>query len=314
MTRAFDPFTLPLAGTQLIEASAGTGKTYSIASLYLLLLLKKRLTVEQILVVTFTEAATAELHERIRCRVRDAVKAFADNDHQDDFFKKLLAESSDLKEDHAFLLRALAEIDGAAISTIHGFCHRVLQQHALDSGLLFDLELTGATADLLQEVVEDFWVESFYDMDRRLVALVRKEIPVDQIIAFAREACSKRDYPVVCGNDVSMTIDDLVELCDQTYRLTRQCWQSEKETISRIFDGAQGLATHGKNLLDDGLLDQVDAFFAADHSSSYLINKDCQLITNDNLHDTSAKTKIFTATAIKKGLVPENPLQHGSSW
>ncbi|HIJ77834.1 MAG: exodeoxyribonuclease V subunit beta [Desulfobulbaceae bacterium] len=305
MSRPFDPFTLPLVGSQLIEASAGTGKTYSIASLYLLLLLKRRLTVEQILVVTFTEAATAELHARIRNRVRDAVDAFAGKPPQDEFFQKLLADSPDLQADHAFLLRALGEIDNAAISTIHGFCHRVLQQHALDSGLLFDLELTGATSDLLQEVVEDFWVESFYHMDRRLAALVRKAIDGKDLIKFAGQVSGKRDYPVVGGDDAPMAIAGLVELCDETYQQARQCWQAEKATISQLFDNAQGLAAQGKRLLADGLLARIDDFLAGDKPLSYLVQKDCRLITDGNLHDPGAK--IFTATAIKKGQVPENP-------
>ena len=70
---ALDVFGCPLAGIQLIEASAGTGKTWNICGLYLRLLLEKRLTVQQILVVTFTNAATAELRERVRSRIVDAL-------------------------------------------------------------------------------------------------------------------------------------------------------------------------------------------------------------------------------------------------
>ena len=69
--RALDPLTLPLQGTQLIEAGAGTGKTYNITLLYLRLLLEGAFDVEQILVVTFTEAATGELRDRIRSCIGD---------------------------------------------------------------------------------------------------------------------------------------------------------------------------------------------------------------------------------------------------
>ena len=70
--RQLDQTTLSLEGTHLIEASAGTGKTHTIASLYLRLLLERELNVNQILVVTFTNAATAELRGRIRGRLREA--------------------------------------------------------------------------------------------------------------------------------------------------------------------------------------------------------------------------------------------------
>ena len=67
----FDVFACPLDGTQLIEASAGTGKTWSLAGLYLRLLLERGLPVAQILVVTFTKAAVAELRDRIRSRIAE---------------------------------------------------------------------------------------------------------------------------------------------------------------------------------------------------------------------------------------------------
>lgn len=74
VAETLDPLRLPLQGERLIEASAGTGKTFTIAALYLRLLLglggsaafPRPLTVEELLVVTFTEAATAELRGRIR--------------------------------------------------------------------------------------------------------------------------------------------------------------------------------------------------------------------------------------------------------
>ena len=68
-----NPLTLNLHGQILIEASAGTGKTYTIALLFLRLLLEKGLSVDEILVVTFTKAATEELRGRVRQRIRDAL-------------------------------------------------------------------------------------------------------------------------------------------------------------------------------------------------------------------------------------------------
>ncbi|NVM26763.1 MAG: UvrD-helicase domain-containing protein, partial [Desulfobacterales bacterium] len=67
----------PLEGTNLIEASAGTGKTYALAGLFLRLILEKNLSVNEILVVTFTVPATEELRDRIRTRLREALEAFS---------------------------------------------------------------------------------------------------------------------------------------------------------------------------------------------------------------------------------------------
>ena len=70
----FDVFHCPLDGIRLIEASAGTGKTWNICGLYLRLLLERELTVEALLVVTFTKAATAELSSRIRARIGEMLQ------------------------------------------------------------------------------------------------------------------------------------------------------------------------------------------------------------------------------------------------
>ena len=75
-TKNLDTVTIPLSGTRLIEASAGTGKTYAITGLYVRFLLEGELDVESILVVTFTEAATKELRERIRARIREALSVY----------------------------------------------------------------------------------------------------------------------------------------------------------------------------------------------------------------------------------------------
>ncbi len=124
--------TFPLNGARLIEASAGTGKTFTIAGLYLRLLLghgddqtkhQQPLTVDQILVVTFTEAATAELRDRIRARIHDARIAFARGVSSDPVIQPLLEEVKDHPAAAALLLNAERQMDEAAVYTIHGFCN-----------------------------------------------------------------------------------------------------------------------------------------------------------------------------------------------
>ncbi|MFN3985848.1 MAG: exodeoxyribonuclease V subunit beta [Rhodocyclaceae bacterium] len=165
-----DVFTCGLDGVRLIEASAGTGKTWNICGLYLRLLLERRLDVRQVLVVSFTRAATAELKTRIRARLVETLACLetggtmADGhapSHGDLFVPRLLAtlgaaghSSGDL---HERLSAALQGFDEAAIFTIHGYCQRALADTPFAAGLPFALELVEDDAELRREAARDFW-------------------------------------------------------------------------------------------------------------------------------------------------------------
>ncbi|POF56310.1 hypothetical protein CRN58_25460, partial [Vibrio vulnificus] len=98
------------------------------------------LTVDQILVVTFTEAATGELRDRIRARIHDARLAFARGESQDPVIEPLLRDFPDHKQAAAILLQAERQMDEVAVFTIHGFCQRMLTQNAFESGSRFNNE------------------------------------------------------------------------------------------------------------------------------------------------------------------------------
>src|SRR5699024_5117501 len=112
MSQRFDPSTLPLHGLRLIEASAGTGKTFSLAGLYLRLIVERNANVRDILVMTFTRAATQELRERIRARLADAARIAhapewaqsGDPEHR--FTQQILERSG---QERAVLARRLAD-------------------------------------------------------------------------------------------------------------------------------------------------------------------------------------------------------------
>ncbi|MCH7742663.1 MAG: exodeoxyribonuclease V subunit beta [Proteobacteria bacterium] len=153
--------TFPLESQQLIEASAGTGKTYTITSLYLRLLLghstamKRPLAVNEILVLTFTIAATEELRGRIRKRLLEAKIAFRSGQSDDQFIQHLIDVSEDNRRDSRLLASAIQLMDEAAIFTIHGFCARVLQAQSFETGVLFDQNLDGDRDHLLEIASED---------------------------------------------------------------------------------------------------------------------------------------------------------------
>ena len=132
----------PLDGTNLIESSAGTGKTYTIAGLFLRLVAERGVAVNQILVVTFTEAATEELKGRIRRRLHDLLSVLDSRDELeivsggskagghvedvadvDDELISALLSRVPLEDIRMRVEAALLCFDEAAIHTIHGFCH-----------------------------------------------------------------------------------------------------------------------------------------------------------------------------------------------
>ena len=189
-TIPLNPITLPLNQISLIEASAGTGKTYTIGSLYLRLLLKagennfsRPLNVEEILVVTFTEMATEELKKKIRERITDAINkltAFAKTQDKSAFkndeFLTALCDNLDIFEAIHRLKLAEQNMDLAAIYTIHGFCRRMLMQYAFHSGIHFNLELIKDQSDLLVRFANEFWREHFYPLDFDTAAFITREL------------------------------------------------------------------------------------------------------------------------------------------
>lgn len=144
------------SGRSLIEASAGTGKTWTLTALYARLLLQQQLNVSQILVVTFTTAATAELRERIRKRLAELLAVYDNGPGEDPLLNELHAQYSD-PASHRRLLLAVHGFDEAAIFTIHGFCQRALQDAAFEAGGDFDNELTHDDREILDALLADLW-------------------------------------------------------------------------------------------------------------------------------------------------------------
>ena len=140
MTR-FNIVTVPLEpGVTLIEASAGTGKTHSITGLILRLILEQQLTIREILAVTFTEAATQELRDRVRRRLQGALDDFRRGATKDEIAQAFLKQG-DVPSGIQKLDLALQSFDEAQIFTIHGFCQRMLTDHAFESGTRFETAL-----------------------------------------------------------------------------------------------------------------------------------------------------------------------------
>lgn len=184
----------PLYGSRLIEASAGTGKTWTIAALYLRLVLghgrraregdagdetgadptptafHRPLLPAEILVMTFTRAATKELSERIRARLIEAARCFRGEPAPrgyDALLTALLADYPDqaARTQAAWRLAMAAEaMDDAAVFTIDAWCQRMLREHAFDSGSPFDEALAADEHGLLLEAAQDYWRQHCYPL------------------------------------------------------------------------------------------------------------------------------------------------------
>ena len=182
MSQLLDPIAFPLHGSRLIEASAGTGKTWTIAALYVRLVLghggedgfERALLPSEILVMTFTRAATRELSNRVRERLVEAAAFFRAEQPPDDPFLTPLAGSypnhAERQQAAHRLVMAAETMDEAAIFTIDAWCQRMLREHAFDSGSLFDEELVSDEHALFEDAAHDYWRQNVYPLNSNALA------------------------------------------------------------------------------------------------------------------------------------------------
>jgi len=180
----FNPINTELQqGINLLEASAGTGKTYAIAMLALRFIVEKELAIDQLLIVTFTKAATKELKERVRARLVEAKHFLAGQENNTEVDPNIIQWAEDLYSQTGIsaelaiqrLNQALLSIDQAGIFTIHGFCQRLLKEHALESGQMFDVELSDQVDTVREQLIDDFWRTEIYPRNAWEVALLCHE-------------------------------------------------------------------------------------------------------------------------------------------
>lgn len=241
MAETLDSLTFPLHGSRLIEASAGTGKTYTIAALYLRLVLghggengfSRPLIPPEILVVTFTNAATEELRERIRIRLTEAAAFFRGNGEGDDFLQGLRADfDPDLWPGRAMLLDQAAQwMDESAIHTIHAWCQRMLRQHAFDSLSLFDLELAPSDQDLLEEAACDFWRAGFYPQTVEVLSEFKEVAKIT-----TPQELLKQAMPLInAGKKNGVNPFEMLEQRRQFVEEARRVWMSDfKQAVDLV--------------------------------------------------------------------------------
>ncbi len=280
--KSLNPLNVPLQQTNLIEASAGTGKTYTISLLYLRFVLESEpaLSVEQILVVTYTTAATKELKDRIRLRLSEALEAFKSGSPKGEY-ATLCATFKDHKKAISRLTTALLSFDEASIFTIHSFCQRALKETAFDAALAFETELMDDDYDLMLLLVDDYWRKNFHQAPDALLALLHnKEISPESLLNDIRTAVGK-PYLKRLKPATNIDIAQQAEALEKKYQSAIKSWQqseTEIETLLRehkgfyanvlksldtMITGMQTLARHSTNQSPNDLPTKVEALTRA---------------------------------------------------
>ncbi|MCS0627958.1 exodeoxyribonuclease V subunit beta [Telluria mixta] len=338
MSQLLDALSFPLHGSRLIEASAGTGKTWTIAALYLRLVLghggdsgfTRPLMPPEILVMTFTRAATRELSNRVRERLVQAAACFRGEIEPDDPYLEALAdayddEASRLVAAHRLVLAA-ETMDEAAIFTIDAWCQRMLREHAFDSGSLFDEELVSDERALFEDAAHDYWRQHVYPLSgAALSSLLSCWSDVDALKRSVRELVQRagriddlRDRPLG-----AVIADAEREQRDALKRL-KEGWHARADAMESWIAAQRSVnpkAFNGNKMRPDSLAKGFDALrhWADDPQAHYpqLTDALWGRLTPDGILDAFSKDysapipECFEHTsALKEGLDAIAPVAH----
>ena len=227
---SFDCSKEPLVpGVSLLEASAGTGKTFALARIVLRLIAEQGLEISKILVVTFTTAATEELRGRIRELLVDACNLLQDDTAV--ITDETILELKKTEEKRQVSIRrirlAITCFDEAIIETIHGFCSRVLTENSLETLALFEAELDQASDDLVVEAMQEYWRCNLADTHPVITAATSiAQFKPDDMVKFYRALPTNREYRFGFdqAENGSLAKDQLIHAYDQL----RIAWLSDR--------------------------------------------------------------------------------------
>lgn len=261
----FDLINTPLSGHILIEASAGTGKTYTISRLFLRLLLEKEYPPSSILVVTFTEAAASELKERIFGIVKEALKAFSCGSSDDPFLKSLITRI-DSEKACPLLQNALYNFNTVSIHTIHGFCQKVLYENSFESGVAFESTIITDQNSLIQEIVHDFWRINFYSEKPSFLAYaINNGISPDTFLELTRAAGrffqNLKVIPEITESEDSSIHETSF---NQSFQELKSHWKECRDSILKIFESGNLKGTKYSQKIIQELMISMDTMLESE--------------------------------------------------
>ncbi len=252
MAKPLNIFDLDFKGHHLIEAGAGTGKTYSITSLYVRALVERWVMPRELLVLTFTNDATAELKQRIRDRIRDVIEAAEGATSEDKFVEEFVKKLNPKQVEH--LKKAYLAFDEAAISTIHGFCQRILAEYHIEFKVPANFGLVPSEFELILDAIHQFWVDFFFsnasndDYERWLSEYLNIEFQSPDYLL-------KKVHPLIKNSDIILEpniIDfkwfrGVYTTCNEIHQKIKDQFGIDKQALLEILH-SEGLSkTYYKN-------------------------------------------------------------------
>jgi exodeoxyribonuclease V beta subunit len=239
-----DLLRLPLTGRVLLEASAGTGKTYALETMVVRLVALENIPLEEIVIVTFTEAATAELRFRIARRLRTCLNSLT-GAAQDPLMELLgPAQETGIPVTRR-IQRAIQTMDRATIATIHGFCARLLGQFGLVAGITLPSALEPDLSPVRHRAALDLWRTQFVPIPGLAGSALRHALPlkdVEALLALPALIFAPQIFPQP-KDDTSALIQAATEL-SEALGTVQAHWETICHTVatcetqrSACFDG-----------------------------------------------------------------------------
>ena len=271
MNTKFNVIKVPLEDSNLIEASAGTGKTYSIAILVIRLLIEKKIELKEVLMVTFTKAAVAELEVRIRKFIREAYSYATYQTEIDPTIETIVDHGiSQLSKEEviAILNHARKQLDETSIFTIHSFCQKTLTEFAFETGQAFNCSVVEDESSLLNDVVNEYWRKyiTILEVDL-LTVLLKNGLSKSNLVNVVFKGKGDKKFLYETKHDVNFyknRIDEGEKECINAIDKFHIAFETSPErTIENI--GAKGYAFNAfSSLIDDapafrsGLIEKQD--------------------------------------------------------
>ena len=259
------PQLISLDAPALVEASAGTGKTYTITTYFVRAILERDLTPEQILVVTYTKAATAELRVRARERIVACIGFLDAPSDDEDVLREVVDESVQRlgrRETEAKLRSALGQMDQAAILTIHGFCQRLLQDYPLSFGIDFDFEVAEDVRSMHADMAVDFWATDLYDRpDWFLQALEDAKVGIEHLGKLANVAMMPGIE--ILGPIPAEVHEETLIRWSESRSAARELWATRRQEVIDLLLQTKGLngSSYKVATITDKWPQELDEFF-----------------------------------------------------
>lgn len=262
-------FDAPLQGLSLVEASAGTGKTYNITSLYVRAILEKNLLPAQILVLTYTEAATAELKMRLRQRLLESLQAIESGEGRGEHFLEALIKKP-WKDAAGKLQNAINNFDEASIFTIHGFCHRLLSEYSLQFNVNPNFTVVADELQMLQDSTDSYWRNFVRSVDSPsehfvLQYLVEDGFTPEKLCAIMKEIMNRPYANLVSGKYSYAQQIEIIEKIFKQFDVIKSLAQTDLEELKGILYSPELKKTKYRDNLKDDLWQTLNDFLNDDY-------------------------------------------------